>query len=82
MFLNVRTKFKFFGINNERMALKTSTATIFSGTKIIWIDLENSPHVLFFNPIIKELKRGGYKAVVTVRDYAQVIELADIFLLV
>lgn len=47
--------------------------------KKIWIDLENSPHVLFFNPIISELKRRGYLVVITARDYAQVIGLADLF---
>lgn len=48
-------------------------------TKKIWIDLENSPHVLFFNPIIKELKQRGYRVVVTVRDYAQVCDLVKLF---
>ena len=45
----------------------------------IWIDLENSPHVLFFNPIKKELEKSGYQVVVTARDYAQVFDLADLF---
>ena len=45
----------------------------------IWIDLDNSPHVLFFNPVIKELERLGYDVVVTARDYAQVFELAELF---
>jgi len=47
--------------------------------KKIWIDLENSPHVLFFNPIIKELEKRGYQVIVTARDYAQVFGLADLF---
>ncbi len=47
--------------------------------KKIWIDLENSPHVLFFNPIIKELEIRGYQVVVTARDYAQTVGLADLF---
>jgi len=47
--------------------------------KKIWIDLDNSPHVLFFNPIIKELQKKGYRVVITARDYAQVIGLADLF---
>lgn len=45
----------------------------------IWVDLENSPHVLFFHPIIKELKKRNYDIVITARDYAQVFELADLF---
>lgn len=47
--------------------------------KKIWIDLDNSPHVVFFNPIIKELKSRGIKVVVTSRNYAQVTKLADLF---
>jgi hypothetical protein len=47
--------------------------------KKIWIDLDNSPHVLFFNPIIQELKRRGIEVVISSRDYAQVTELADLF---
>jgi uncharacterized protein len=45
----------------------------------IWIDLDNSPHVLFFVPIINELKNHGLKVIITARDYAQVIELADLY---
>lgn len=47
--------------------------------KLVWIDLDNSPHVLFFNPIISELKRRGVDVFVTARDYAQVIELCKVF---
>jgi uncharacterized protein len=43
----------------------------------VWIDLENSPHVPFFRPIIKELEDRGCEVVLTARDCFQVIELAD-----
>jgi predicted glycosyltransferase len=43
----------------------------------VWIDLENSPHIPFFDPIIKELKRRDYEVVITARDCFQVCELAD-----
>jgi hypothetical protein len=49
-----------------------------SGRKKIWIDLDNSPHVPFFAPIIKELESRGYSVLVTVRDCFQVCELADL----
>ena len=49
------------------------------GVKRIWIDLDNSPHVPFFAPIIKELERQGYSVFVTARDAYQVWELADFF---
>jgi predicted glycosyltransferase len=43
----------------------------------IWIDLDNSPHVLFFAPIIRELHRRGVETVVTVRRCSQTQELAE-----
>lgn len=43
----------------------------------IWIDLDNTPHVPFFIPIISELKRRGHEVVLTARDAFQVCELAD-----
>ena len=48
-------------------------------TKKIWIDLDNSPHIPFFNPIIQELQKKNYEVLITVRDYAQAIGLADYF---
>ena len=44
----------------------------------IWIDLENSPHVPFFLPIIREMETRGYKVVLTARDCFQTCELADL----
>ncbi len=43
----------------------------------IWVDLDNTPHVPFFIPIIEELRRRRYDVVVTARDAFQVCELAD-----
>lgn len=42
----------------------------------IWIDLDNTPHVPFFKPIIRELEERGYEVVLTARDAFQVCELA------
>ncbi len=44
------------------------------GSKI-WIDLDNSPHVPFFRPIIDELEKRGLKVFITARDAYQVTEL-------
>ena len=44
----------------------------------IWIDLENSPHVPFFLPIIREMEARGYKVLLTARDCFQTCELADL----
>lgn len=49
-----------------------------SGLGTIWIDLDNSPHVPFFSPIIQELERSGYKVLLTARDCFQVCGLADL----
>jgi len=43
----------------------------------IWIDLDNTPHVPFFMPIIRELEHRRYKVILTARDAFQVCELAD-----
>ncbi len=45
--------------------------------KKIWIDLDNSPHVPLFKPIIEELRGRGYSVLVTARDAFQVCDLAD-----
>jgi len=45
----------------------------------IWIDLENTPHIPFFKPIIRELEARGYDVVLTAREAFQVCELADKF---
>jgi hypothetical protein len=49
-----------------------------SGSKRVWIDLDNSPHVPFFAPIIEELERRGYPTYLTARDAYQVVELLDL----
>jgi predicted glycosyltransferase len=42
----------------------------------IWIDLDNTPHVPFFKPIIRELENRGHRVLLTARDAFQVCELA------
>lgn len=41
----------------------------------IWIDLDNTPHIPFFDPIIRELEKRGYSLLLTARDAFQVLEL-------
>ena len=50
--------------------------------RTIWIDLDNSPHVPFFFPIIKELEKKGHSIILTARDTFQVLGLADYYKLV
>jgi len=47
--------------------------------KKIWVDLDNSPHVPFFRPIIEELRRRNYEVLVTARDAYQVRELLEFY---
>jgi predicted glycosyltransferase len=41
----------------------------------VWIDVSNSPQVLFFRPLIALLEERGHEVAVTTRDYAQTLEL-------
>jgi len=65
-------------------ALQTeeSVQTVAAGrpavSRKIWIDLDNSPHVPFFAPIIEELENQGHTVLVTARDCFQVCDLADL----
>jgi uncharacterized protein len=45
----------------------------------IWVDLDNSPHVPFFAPIIEELQRQGAEVMLTARNMYQTCELLDFF---
>jgi uncharacterized protein len=52
-----------------------SEVALRSTPKKIWIDLDNSPHVPFFLPIIEGLESAGYQILLTARDSYQVCEL-------
>jgi predicted glycosyltransferase len=45
----------------------------------IWIDLDNTPHVPFFRPIMRELAACGHPVALTARDAFQTCELASRF---
>lgn len=47
-------------------------------SKAIWIDLDNSPHVPLFAPIIRHYRRSGVEVVLTARDHAQTLELLEL----
>ena len=50
-----------------------------NNNNVIWIDLDNSPHVPFFAPIIDELQQRDYSVVLTARDCFQVRGLIDLY---
>ncbi|HEV2828272.1 MAG TPA: DUF354 domain-containing protein [Pyrinomonadaceae bacterium] len=43
----------------------------------IWIDLANSPHVPFFRSLANELTKRDHEIVVTARDFAETVKLAE-----
>jgi predicted glycosyltransferase len=43
----------------------------------IWIDLANSPHVPFFRSLANEFIRRNHEVVVTARDFAETVRLAE-----
>ena len=47
--------------------------------KTIWIDMDNSPHVPFFHPIIRALKKQNFKVILTIRDCFQTRGLANLY---
>jgi len=47
--------------------------------KKIWIDLDNTPHVPFFKPIIEKLEKDECEIFITARDRFQVCDLADLY---
>jgi predicted glycosyltransferase len=51
----------------------------FVGKKKVWVDIDNSPHVPFFLPIIEELEKQGVELVLTARNIYQVCELLEFF---
>jgi hypothetical protein len=45
---------------------------------LVWIDVANSPQVLFFHPVIEELRRRGVPVYCTSRDFAQTRDLCEL----
>ena len=43
----------------------------------VWIDITNSPHVLFFRPLLRLLEQDGHEVEVTAREFAQTLELLE-----
>ena len=43
----------------------------------VWIDVTNSPHVVFFRPLVELLRSRGNEVTISARDFAQTLELLD-----
>jgi len=45
----------------------------------VWLDITNSPEVLFFRPIIERMHQLGVETEITARDYAQTVGLLRLY---
>jgi predicted glycosyltransferase len=45
----------------------------------VWVDMLNSPNVLFCRPLIDELQQRDYPVAVTIRDFAQTRQLCELY---
>jgi uncharacterized protein len=64
---------------DELTPASTSAAKPVAARKKIWIDLDNSPHVPFFVPILPELRARGFEIFLTARNSYQVVELLQYY---
>lgn len=60
---------------NRGPAIPSGDAPLTGRRKKIWIDIDNSPHVPFFKPIMRELGNRGFEILLTARDTYQVCDL-------
>ncbi len=65
------------GVVEESDGIERPNVIVAKPMPKIWVDLDNTPHVVFFEPILDELRSRGYPLLVTARDAFQVCELAD-----
>jgi uncharacterized protein len=66
-------------MNGDSRKDALNTVASQNSIKRVWIDLDNSPHVPFFIPIIEELKKHGVEVVLTARDMYQTRELLEFY---
>src|SRR6185503_1571469 len=67
-------KFNRSGRQNNQSFATTSCCRVLMR---IWIDLANSPHVPFFRPLANEFTRRGHEVIVTARQFAETVPLAE-----
>jgi len=67
--------------NGSQISRPAATSGAFRASRRqrIWIDLDNSPHVPFFLPIIEELENRGFEILLTARDAYQVCDLLKFY---
>jgi predicted glycosyltransferase len=68
--------FEKFGLSFDRR--QGVTTQLDARKKAIWIDLDNSPHVPLFAPLIRHYRDSGVEVVLTARDHSQTIGLLQL----
>lgn len=63
-------------VPNLKPVTKIAEVSDDSAKPKVWVDLDNTPHVPFFEPIMREFRARGYDVMCTARDAFQVCELA------
>lgn len=63
----------------ELAPISVAAANSLAARKKIWIDLDNSPHVPFFVPILPELRARGFDIFLTARNSYQVCDLLEYY---
>ncbi len=68
-----------YWLNNKKNYNNSIIKKKYQEDKTIWLDLDNTPHVVLFRPIIEELEKRGFRLALTARDCFQVCGLADLY---
>lgn len=68
-----------FGNAQHPAVLRGSQSIASTRKKKVWIDIDNSPHVPFFLPIIDELRARDIEVMLTARDIYQVCDLLEFY---
>jgi predicted glycosyltransferase len=59
-----------------KTAARTAIVNVQPVATKVWVDLDNTPHVPFFEPLMREFRARGYDVLCTARDAFQVCDLA------
>lgn len=65
-------------MDDPRGATTERDADVVNGPRL-WIDLDNSPHVPLFAPLVRHLRQQGWNVLLTARDFAQTLDLVEQF---
>ena len=64
-------------VHKRSLSQETSASVREDVAMRVWIDVTNSPHIVFFRPLVALLEAGGHDVTITARDFAQTLELLE-----